>query len=1497
MSKSISPLMLIFGDMIPVFRELITNVECNFVSHYVTEYFLKLSVIMDLCDVLEFGRLRSQHFLVSQKKYNFDGKTGSYGKPNACELGLQLTVCSFDGLSFCLKKHKVCFLLLRLLLLFLSDFLFVLQKIASKNFADVNERNAFEEECETFLADLQVNGTFLSDTRKSLVDTTQELMIDALCRTVGNNYLANTTSFINFHNFKAFEFVYTKKANSKDKNNKTTKRLIKIHMFEEMLTAQDTHKRDLVEEFVKATIPEPVGFSHSAILSALQERMSLIAARKSLDDAEKLNQRKQAKIEKLAREIRSKEVLLSQQASYALMTPVEKLAFDQNLSDGRRLAKNSFNTQAKTENSSDSEDDSLSSSSSSSSDVEEEDEEEEVGEQPVTTSTVQPVTIKIGSSMSTSEFPPGHLKLSLRSLSDDDSMVSDVGGGSTSRPRPNGRLKGGKSVAPQSVNVAAILSMNASITSHQIPGVLEQTAVVKNSHKQQNYSESSLDDVLTSKSVITNSELENVVISSCDEDEDEGGDDDGNISDGSSNTEGMNDDDGDDDDEDDGDSDDEEDDVSRSERATIVKKRVHSNASNPMMTHHVLDNGELGSGDELSVVGANGLSASIKSHSVLLDDGSTKPLKKRKRQSAAQQLKAAELAELSEDKQSKKAANAATKAAAAAAKLLADKALREKKLFDHRVRVVHGLLAKEGRFSDTEQGSQEDASSPDKKARKARVSSGMGQSLINFYVADYKLNELDKAIVEGVSKKYLIENTDGESIEDQKKMERTMVQNYRAKLEVSCDATFKLSMEKHIHEELFKEVVLERMVTAYMIAKREAVNAQDDDLIDIDWVELLTEFGKTLKTKLKSDNQSCLEKIEMIIDNCENIKASDKAKLKVDYFSSMDVFKAATLRKIQTIISRLIVKISNLWEGLNFSSLGENGLPSHKSYKRKSKGRLFAFAACAHNSSGGNSIDDELRNAVVGIDMFTKQVLGACKNSGGHMDRLVAYKLLPKGQYYNIPINDKELGDVLAKASSLQRAKDVHPTKISLALSPDKANPSTPPAALHQNGNGSSLLNTSFGSNNDDDEEIGFSPSFVGNAVAKFADVSVDFPESFPDKSMFSTGEFYKNCMATVAALKLFLKELFTDVCGVTDCSALRLNIANNSRNSENLAFVEFMESHMHDSSEQLYSAFVESKFYKSLTCRWMIPFARSEFDSILPDGYCFYRALFQLMMRAYDDYRASLAEMKSFDTNLKFSNDSGGGRKKFFEFFAHLEKLLPESYGKSRVMNAHMTFFNMKCGLDEAFWGVIDAAAFVDFNCTAFVYCKDSGLDGFWAQYKCSSLFAISCRDLVVESMVGTGATFEDVSFVVRSPPNYVILKNRHYFLTEHKAQDDMMAANAECTSQILVKLQRKIVSASNLLRETGGLTLSDIYQRTISKSCSSVDKRFMDTATEAITSDQRDGMAGGLDNDLPINPMPALDSRAKELKKHGMGDLVASCATQEQIKGVIENLVRNLA
>jgi hypothetical protein len=764
-------------------------------------------------------------------------------------------------------------------------------------------------------------------------------------------------------------------------------------------------------------------------------------------------------------------------------------------------------------------------------------------------------------------------------------------------------------------------------------------------------------------------------------------------------------------------------------------------------------------------------------------------------------------------------------------------------------------------------------------------------------------------------------------------MSKIMAKSYRKQLNASCDAAFKTSIAKHIHLEVFKEITIERLVTAYMIAKREAVGAKDGDILHIDWFALLTEFSKSLKSKFKEDNDACMGKIERIIDNSKRIPNSDKTRLKQEYAQSLASFRVATQRKIQLIIAKTIAKISSIWEALNFSTVGGlQGLPSQKTFKGKTKGALFAFAASGYNS-------DFLDDAVVGIDDFTRQVVLSSTNHNGSMDKLVAYQLIPKNQYYNIPKNNNALDAFLNAAADAHDVVPVAPVPAPVAstlpvalllldaaakndgaeVSVDSQQLLSPISQNRASSSSSSSTflrpdEVSFGSSKDGEEEAeisfsdgegvgGFSSSASGTDVSRRTavrgEVSVDFPvaERSSDQLPPSTALVYRNSVNTASAMKAFLKELLTDVSGITSVSVLRLYSVSNSRETGMLEFIKFMDTHQDSSLDVLYDEFVGSKFFQRLTCRWLVPFKKTDFTSIVPDGYCFYRALFQCLLRSYENYTSSLSTVQQQDQELKMSNEAGGGREAFFAFFGRLEKLLPECYGKSRVMNAHMTFFNMKCGLDEAFWGIIDAVAFLDFNCTAFVYYKDRSLDGYWAQYKCSSIFAIESRDLVVENMVGTAPSLADVAQVVQEEPNFIILKNRHYFMTEHVSRSDMIDANVDCTKQILALLQRKVVAASSFLSQERGLSLSSIFDRLSSRTSTDEDWRFMETAREAISGDLEAEASDDLEETkslLQLAEMTAKKQSRDAKQKTQKGDLVAACATQAEFAGVIENLVR---
>lgn len=98
-----------FESFAKQFSELILLVEWEHVPHYVDEFFLKVAVIMDFLDTVEYGRLRSKHLILAHQRHKFDGKTGSFDKPNQHEVGLPLSACSCDGINYCLNKLKVLF--------------------------------------------------------------------------------------------------------------------------------------------------------------------------------------------------------------------------------------------------------------------------------------------------------------------------------------------------------------------------------------------------------------------------------------------------------------------------------------------------------------------------------------------------------------------------------------------------------------------------------------------------------------------------------------------------------------------------------------------------------------------------------------------------------------------------------------------------------------------------------------------------------------------------------------------------------------------------------------------------------------------------------------------------------------------------------------------------------------------------------------------------------------------------------------------------------------------------------------------------------------------------------------------------------------------------------------------------------------------------------------------------------------------------------------------
>jgi hypothetical protein len=201
--------------------------------------------------------------------------------------------------------------------------------------------------------------------------------------------------------------------------------------------------------------------------------------------------------------------------------------------------------------------------------------------------------------------------------------------------------------------------------------------------------------------------------------------------------------------------------------------------------------------------------------------------------------------------------------------------------------------------------SDEDDDSGAKK-RKYRASSGLDSPLVNMYARDYKLTTLNKDIVRGAALDVLGNIiTSGDVIVDgpeNRSIKMAIVRNFQTKLNESCDAQLKQALMKYMQVEIFKEVTFERLIVAYVVAKRQAVGATDNEILDIDWFEVISEFGVNLRDRLDKNNEAIMQRIYALIDISPSLTSSQKSDEKKKYHTSMLAFRKHAVRIINKVL-------------------------------------------------------------------------------------------------------------------------------------------------------------------------------------------------------------------------------------------------------------------------------------------------------------------------------------------------------------------------------------------------------------------------------------------------------------------------------------------------------------------------------------------------------------------------------------------------------------------
>jgi hypothetical protein len=716
-------------------------------------------------------------------------------------------------------------------------------------------------------------------------------------------------------------------------------------------------------------------------------------------------------------------------------------------------------------------------------------------------------------------------------------------------------------------------------------------------------------------------------------------------------------------------------------------------------------------------------------------------------------------------------------------------------------------------------------------SRKRRMTSGLSQGWENFYGDNLAINlqctRTDRTLINGCAASLLGDVNN--SINDSNSLDGdfSVVSSYRAQSGLAADIVLKEKLMKHLQMDIFKEITFERLIAEYSVAKRAACGANDDEIVDIDWFEVLHEFRVVLKSRLSTNSKSILLRIHESIDHDDRIV--DKHAAKLIFTSSMGAFIKHGFRTINSVVNKTIHKLGTHFDSVNFSS----DVPKFATYEKKSKGYAFAFHASLYNLLGDENVSSSAMilpsGDLFGIDPLLSEVMKS-KNQDQHMKDTIKYKLVKKTMYIDSPANYGALRKYLEKKSKES------PVKSALNVSDAVSITGTDFDDDADDVDGA----VDFDGNNDEDSdktadvnELTSTPVDVSKQL--FASSSPSIERSHSARSASSVE--VNNIISLDGADKLvnpvvlplsylaestqsfrqLLELLISDVKEQDLHLFLKFNLKNNVRNTRNLQLIKFLEIHQDLEENALYDLFCESSYFKTLSTSMFIPFKLSDQYSIKGDGYCFYRSLFMLLLRKQSGYRLTASELTEIDDSLKSNGESSESlRLKFQDFFTRIETLFPDQNAKSKVVTAKYTFIHLKTYLDERFWGGSDSVPFLDYSCTAFSYNKsESTLVGCWAKMFCSSIPGlVNGRETLDYDKVGGAYSLSDILMVLMQEHNWLLHKTVHFFIADHPTTEVFLRSFKSCLTSMLNQLRDRIKTAKG--QETNW-TFAQLYDNIV--------------------------------------------------------------------------------
>ena len=561
------------------------------------------------------------------------------------------------------------------------------------------------------------------------------------------------------------------------------------------------------------------------------------------------------------------------------------------------------------------------------------------------------------------------------------------------------------------------------------------------------------------------------------------------------------------------------------------------------------------------------------------------------------------------------------------------------------------------------------------------------------------------------------------------------------KLDEKLDLSFKKFLLQHMQFELFKEITLERALIAYCAKKRKALKLADDVKLELNWKVTVDSLGQFLKEKFLNCKDKMILAIEtdrLTVTSAEGIQRLDDSK------KALGLIEKSIKRKINNIVHSLLSKICNYWHSLN-ENLGQfkGAKTSRKSVLFETKARYYdILTGATDGTQGGNDIDG---------------LLLAIKNTETDPEEMRKLKIVleNKDPDCSMPLTQNKIDHYLVKAG-------------------DNAQP------------------------------VARSTVAAGAIPGVSVEVGAKAITHVQDPLVASVGADTLN-LRGLSLLREFSKTFFDGICEKNDGDqpllCLKPNCNATAKNRDLIKLLQFLIAHQDASKAEkaeTFKAFKASELYSTFHSNFYIPFSAQNLkenrDNTMSDGYCFYRAAYQLFLRYLSDYKLSVQEMKDIDRELRHVENEK--RKGFFDFLGTMVDGVKSMDGDSAVnklKNARLAFFKMNGPLSQTFWGCLDWVATLHQSCSGFGVAFDPELKENWKRFWCSSILQRKVSE------VGSMPSFAEIDEILSQGVNFLVHHVNHFFPYVPATQVEMHIAYEECCANVLFAMTSRMDHANH--------------------------------------------------------------------------------------------------